>query len=79
MLLIIKIFPLWKGHDKDMESLWIPWNKEGTDCLKGNIVNVEEKAEICTEQSTKKSARQSHIISDTPCSTQLASTFMAAD
>lgn len=34
MLLIIKIFPLWKGHDKDMESLWMSWNKEETADIK---------------------------------------------
>lgn len=66
MLLIIKIFPLWKGHDKDMESLWMSWNKEETADIKrrkGSTVNVEEKAEICTEQSPKKTAKQSHLIS----------------
>lgn len=44
----------------------------------GSTVNVEEKAEICTEQSPKKTAKRSHLISHISCSTQLAFTFMAA-
>lgn len=57
------------------------WNKEETADIKrrkGSTVNVEEKAEICTEQSPKKTAKQSHLISHISCSTQLAFTFMAA-